>query len=105
MREHPGIVDLTADLSDLGETAALVSRLDLVISVDTSAAHLAAALGRSTWLMLAYRPDFRWLLDREDGPWYPTARLFRQTETRDYRSVVERVRTELLNLISAKQLC
>ena len=105
LRERPDIIDLTPDLTDFTETAALISCLDLVISVDTSVAHLAAALGRPTWILLAYLPDWRWLLDREDCPWYPTARLFRQTETRDYRSVVERVRTELLNLISAKQLC
>ena len=105
LRERPDIIDLTADLTDFTETAALISCLDLVISVDTSVAHLAAAFGRPTWILLAYLPDWRWLLDREDCPWYPTARLFRQTETRDYRSVVERVRTELLNLISARQLC
>jgi tetratricopeptide (TPR) repeat protein len=103
LREHPGIVDLTAHLSDLGETAALVSRLDLVISVDTSVAHLAAALGRPTWLMLAYRPDFRWLLDREDSPWYPTMRLFRQTKSRDYAEMAVRIRAEIMALIAERQ--
>jgi tetratricopeptide (TPR) repeat protein len=103
LRERPEIIDLTADLTDLGETAALVSCLDLVITVDTSVAHLAAALGRPTWLMLANRPDFRWLLDREDSPWYPTMRLFRQTKTRDYAEVAGRIRTELLDLIAARQ--
>lgn len=98
LREHPGIIDLTASLSDLSETAALISCLDLVITVDTSVAHLAASVGRPTWVLLPYSPDYRWLLDRDDSPWYPTVRLFRQTETRDFGSVLDRVRTELLAL-------
>ena len=88
--ERPGIIDLTADLHDFSETAALVCCLDLVITVDTSVAHLAAALGRPTWILLPYRPDYRWLLDRDDSPWYPTARLFRQSERRDYGEVLDR---------------
>jgi tetratricopeptide (TPR) repeat protein len=90
-----GIVDLTADLTDFTETAALMSCLDLVISVDTSAAHLAAALGRPTWILLPYLPDYRWLLDRDDSPWYPTARLFRQGARRDWAEVIGRVREAL----------
>jgi hypothetical protein len=93
--EQRGVVDLTADLSDFAETAALVSCLDIVISVDTSVAHLAGALARPTWIMLPYSPDFRWLLDRDDSPWYPTARLFRQAATRDWNDVVDRVRSAL----------
>jgi ADP-heptose:LPS heptosyltransferase len=72
-----------------------MSCLDLVISVDTSAAHLAGALVRPTWILLPYTPDYRWLLDRDDSPWYPSARLFRQDETRDYASVLDKMRTEL----------
>jgi len=90
-----GIIDLTSDLTDFTETAALVSCLDLVISVDTSVAHLAAALGRPTWILLPYLPDFRWLLDRDDSPWYPTAHLFRQSERRDWAEVIEMVRRAL----------
>ena len=100
--ERSDITDLTADLSDFTETAALVSCLDLVITVDTSVAHLAGALGCPTWMLLPYTPDYRWLLDRDDSPWYPTMRLFRQSETRDYGEVLDRVRTELLALVSAK---
>jgi tetratricopeptide (TPR) repeat protein len=100
--EQTGIVDLTLDLADFAETAALVSCLDLVITVDTSVAHLAGALGRTTWILLPWTPDYRWLLDRDDSPWYPTVRLFRQTETRDYASVLDSVRTELLRLVAAK---
>jgi hypothetical protein len=99
--EQTDIVDLTTHLNDFAETAALVSCLDVVITVDTSVAHLAGALGRPTWILLPWTPDYRWLLDREDSPWYPTARLFRQTATRDYTSVLDRVRSELLELISA----
>jgi tetratricopeptide (TPR) repeat protein len=96
------IVDLTDHLTDFAETAALVSSLDVVITVDTSVAHLAGALGRPTWILLPYWPDYRWLLDRDDSPWYPTARLFRQTEARDYVSVLERVRAELQTLVATR---
>jgi hypothetical protein len=89
------IIDLTAEITDFTETAALMSCLDLVISVDTSAAHLAAALGRPTWILLPYLPDYRWLLDRDDSPWYPTARLFRQSARRDWAEVIEEVRCAL----------
>jgi tetratricopeptide (TPR) repeat protein len=99
--EWSRIVDPAAHLTDFVETAALVGCLDLVVTVDTSVAHLAAALGRPTWILLPYTPDYRWLLDRDDSPWYPTARLFRQSETRDYGSVIERVRTELAARIAA----
>jgi ADP-heptose:LPS heptosyltransferase len=73
-----------------------------VITVDTSVAHLAAALGRPTWILLPYDPDYRWLLDRDDSPWYPSVRLFRQTATRDYAAVLDRVRSELEARIAAK---
>jgi ADP-heptose:LPS heptosyltransferase len=100
-RRRGDIVDLTAHLTDFAETAALVSCLDLLITVDTSVAHLAGALGRSTWILLPYTPDYRWLPDRDDSPWHPTVRLFRQTETRDYADVVDRVREQLLTRIAA----
>jgi tetratricopeptide (TPR) repeat protein len=98
LAQHGQIVDLTAHLTDFTETAALLSCLDLVITADTSVAHLAGALGRPTWIMLPYVPDYRWLLDRDDSPWYPTVRLFRQDATRDYASVVDRIRAELAAL-------
>jgi Glycosyltransferase family 9 (heptosyltransferase) len=99
LRECKAIVDHSALLTDFAETAALVSCLDLVITVDTSVAHLAGALGRPTWILLPYVADWRWLLGREDSPWYPTVRLFRQTETREYGSVIARMRNELSALI------
>jgi ADP-heptose:LPS heptosyltransferase len=63
--------------------------------VDTSVAHLAAALGRPTWILLPHTPDYRWLLGRDDSPWYPSVRLFRQDESRDYANALARVRDEL----------
>jgi tetratricopeptide (TPR) repeat protein len=99
--ERTDVIDLTADLTNFVETAALASCLDLVITVDTSVAHLAAALGKPTWILLPFTPDYRWLLDRDDSPWYPTVRLFRQDESRDYARVLQRVRTELQSLIAA----
>jgi len=72
------------ELRDFADTAALVAAMDLVISVDTSVAHLAGALAKPVWLLLPFPPDWRWLLDREDSPWYPTARLFRQPHHGDW---------------------
>jgi tetratricopeptide (TPR) repeat protein len=95
LRERSDIIDPTAELTDFADTAALVSCLDLIVTVDTSVAHLAGALGRPTWILLPYTPDYRWLLDRDDSPWYPSVRLFRQSETREFESVLDRVRDEL----------
>ena len=89
------ILDFTAELDEFADTAALISALDLVIAVDTSVAHLAAALGKPVWLMLPNAPDFRWLLDRDDSPWYPGMRLFRQYHPGDWDSVIARI-TEAL---------
>ena len=89
------VIDLTDDLHDFSDTAALIENLDLVISVDTSVAHLAGALGKPFWLLNRYTTCWRWLLDREDTPWYPTGRLFRQDHTRDWENVVARVKAAL----------
>ena len=98
-----GVIDLTSELTDFNETAALIACLDLVITVDTSVAHLAGAMGCPTWILLPYTPDYRWLLDRDDSPWYPTVRLFRQTAARDYAQVLDRVRAELLALCAEQK--
>ena len=74
------LINLGAQLNDFDDTAAIIENLDLVVTVDTSVAHLTGALGKPVWIMLAYAPDWRWLLDRIDSPWYPTARLFRQPD-------------------------
>jgi tetratricopeptide (TPR) repeat protein len=89
------IADLSRGLTDFAETAAAIANLDLVIAVDTSVVHLAGALGRPVWAMLAFAPDWRWLLGREDSPWYPSVRLFRQARTGDWDGVVARVREAL----------
>lgn len=88
-------------LQDFADTAALVSRLDLVICVDTSVCHLAGALGKPCWVVLPYTPDWRWLMDREDSPWYPSLRLFRQTKFGDWPGVFERVATALEETVAS----
>jgi tetratricopeptide (TPR) repeat protein/glycosyltransferase involved in cell wall biosynthesis len=89
------VIDLAPHLSDFRDTAAAISRLDVVLTVDTSVAHLAAALGCETWIMITHVPDFRWMLERDDSPWYPSVRLFRQPAPRDWVSVVTNVRRAL----------
>jgi Flp pilus assembly protein TadD len=84
-----------AMLRDFADTAALIEAMDLVISIDTAVAHLAGALAKPVWIMLAFNPDWRWLLDREDSPWYPTARLFRQAKPGDWDGVVRDVGASL----------
>jgi hypothetical protein len=90
-----GVIDLAPHLPDFAATAACLAELDLLISVDTSVAHLAGALGRPVWTLLPTCNDWRWLRHREDTPWYPTMRLFRQEKLRVWEPVAERVATEL----------
>lgn len=82
------LIDFTADLHDLADTAALIENLDLIITVDTAIAHLAAALNKPTWIFIPHVPDARWLLDRTDSPWYPTVRLFRQPQRNDWQAPI-----------------
>ena len=82
-------------IGDFGDTAALIDEMDLVISIDTAVAHLAGAMAKPVWIMLARNPDWRWLLNRTDSPWYPTARLFRQTNLGDWDGVVRAVAAAL----------
>ena len=95
MQARGDILDFGAELDDFTDTAALMENLDLVIAVDTSVAHLAGALGRPLWVLLPFTPDWRWLVDRDDNPWYPSARLFRQDAGREWGPVVARVREAL----------
>jgi Flp pilus assembly protein TadD len=90
------MTDLTGNIRDFGDTAALISRLDLVITVDTAVAHLAGALGKPTWVILPHAPDWRWMLKRQDSPWYPTMRLFRQTSPGHWQDVIKRVALSLV---------
>jgi tetratricopeptide (TPR) repeat protein len=94
------LVDWTDDLTDFADTAALIENLDLVIAVDTSVVHLAGALNKPVWVMVPFTPDWRWLLDRPESPWYPSMRLFRQTKRDDWTTVVNRVAHELALLIN-----
>ena len=90
------LIDHSEELQDFADTAALISLLDLVVTIDTSVAHLAGALGKPVWIMLQYSADWRWLLDRDDSPWYPTARLFRQRRRGDWHGVVADVASALV---------
>ena len=93
--------DPAAELITFADTAALVSQLDLVISVDTSVAHLAGALGKPVWILLPFAVDFRWLANRSDSPWYPTAQLFRQPEFADWEGAVEQLRRRLVATVQS----
>ncbi|MDH6258016.1 tetratricopeptide repeat protein [Bradyrhizobium sp. BR13661] len=101
--ERGDIVDLTQHLTDFSETAALMSCLDLVISVDTSVAHLAGALGAPVWTLVPFNPDWRWLLRRDDSPWYHSMRLFRQSARGDWAGVVDEIRVELEQQVATRQ--
>ena len=85
------IHDLGARLGDFADTAAAIAELDLVISVDTAVAHLAGAMAHPVWTLLPFAPDWRWLLERDDSPWYPTMRLFRQPRPGDWNDVFDRI--------------
>ena len=91
----PAVVDLSERLTDFSETAAAIMQLDLVVTVDTAVAHLAAALGKETWLMLSNIPCWRWGLEGESSPWYPAMKLFRQPNKGNWSAVVDRVRVKL----------
>jgi tetratricopeptide (TPR) repeat protein/glycosyltransferase involved in cell wall biosynthesis len=95
LRSHPKVTDLRDQLADFVDTAALIDQLDLVISIDSAVTHLAGALGKPVWLLLPFAPDWRWMLDRPDSPWYPTLRIFRQPSSGDWERVIAAVHTAL----------
>ena len=92
------VTRMGSQITDFESTARLVNAMDLVVTIDTAMAHLAGALGQRTWVMLSHSPDWRWMLQRDDSPWYPNSRLFRQPTAGDWVSVVEQVRAELSRL-------
>jgi tetratricopeptide (TPR) repeat protein len=93
--DGPNLIDFSTELHDFSDTAAMIEQLDLVISVDTSTAHLAAAMGKPVWILLCFDSCWRWLMERSDSPWYPTATLYRQECPGNWDGVVERVRQDL----------
>ena len=95
LARDPRVRDPGLGLDDFVDTAAAIMALDLVVSVDTAVAHLAGALGRPVWILLPYAPDWRWMLERTDSPWYPTARLFRQDVPDSWGDVFRRVSQQL----------
>jgi tetratricopeptide (TPR) repeat protein len=97
------LVDPTAELNDFADTAALIEALDLVISSDTAVVHIAGALGKRVWVALHYAPGFFWMLGREDSPWYPTMRLFRQSAPADWEPVMEKLAVELTALVKTRR--
>ena len=97
---HPALVrDLSRYLNDFADTAGVIANLDLVICADTSVAHLTAALGKPAWVLTPFSPDWRWLIGREDTPWYPTLRLFRQSEPGRWDDVIARITDEVMKLV------
>ena len=94
-------LDLSPELNNFADTAAVVENLDLVISVDTAVAHLAGALGRPVWTLIYWPPEWRWLLEGDDSPWYPSMRLFRRSESDNWDSVIERVAVSLAEQVAS----
>ena len=99
--ENSRITNLEQDMISYAHTGAFIQQMDLIISVCTSVAHLSAALGKPTWILLSTHSDWRWLEDRKDSPWYPSIRLFRQNQAGDWLTVIKQVKTELRSLIRA----
>jgi ADP-heptose:LPS heptosyltransferase len=95
-----GIVDLSPELHDFAETAGAIANLDLVIGVDTAVVHVAGAVAKPVWVMLPFSPDWRWMLERNDSPWYPSLRLYRQPAPGDWGSVIEHVAADLARLVA-----
>ena len=98
LKSPPDILCLGADINDFTDTAALCELVDVVVTIDTSVAHLAGALGRPVWILLPFNPDWRWLLERDDSPWYPSAKLYRQERRGDWGGVIDKVNSDLSQL-------
>jgi hypothetical protein len=103
LREGVSVIDLAPLLNDFADTAAVISQLDLVIMTDSAIAHLCGALGRPVWVLLSYEAFWLWLLDRQDSPWYPTMRLFRQRAWGDWGGAFDAASAALLQLVLARK--
>jgi tetratricopeptide (TPR) repeat protein len=97
-KQHKNVIDLGSKIEDFTDSAAIIEQLDLVISVDTAVVHMAGALNKPVWTLLPFVPDWRWMLEREDSPWYPSMRLFRQPKIKDWDSVFALIKNELEKL-------
>lgn len=95
LAKNPQLINVAPEFADFSEAAAVIAELDLVIAVDTAIAHLAGAMNKPVWLLLPFNPDWRWMLERSDSPWYPSARLFRQERSNDWTGIVKEVSTAL----------
>ena len=95
------LLALDPEIKDFEDTAAILTVVDLLISIDSSPVHLAGAMNRPTWVLLPLVPDWRWLLERRDSPWYPNHRLYRQTSRGDWNTVMQQVRADLEAFITA----
>jgi len=98
------LIDLGPELEDFSDTAAVMINMDLIISVDTATAHLAGALGIPVWTLIYFSPDWRWMLDRDDTPWYPTMRLFRQQKRDDWQTVIRQITCEVKRVVQNRQM-
>jgi Tfp pilus assembly protein PilF len=98
LQAHPAILSFADELADFSDSAALCECMDVVITVDTSVAHLSGALGLDAWILLPFNPEWRWLLERNDSPWYATVRLRRQKKMRDWNGILTEIRQDLLHL-------
>jgi hypothetical protein len=99
--QGPQLIDLTPSLHDFSDTAALMMQLDLILSADTACAHLAGALGQEVWILNRHDACWRWLITRDDSPWYPSAKLYRQSRPHDWADVVQQVFTDLVDRVSS----
>jgi len=102
LKVNPDILNVADELEDFSDTAALCACMDAVISVDTSVAHLSAALGLETWILLPFNPEWRWLLKRSDSPWYSSAKLYRQQTMGDWKGILAQVKLDLMRFPGGK---
>jgi ADP-heptose:LPS heptosyltransferase len=101
LANYPNIIDVHEHLSTFGDTAAVIHQLDLIISVDTSVAHLAGALNKPVWILLSDNANWRWFINRSDSPWYPSATLFRQNVFNQWNNVITDLKKSLKKFIKA----